>query len=62
MLYINNPQALLAIENDRRRELGMRTTSVADTTAANVAAQEGIRARTFRSGFRGLASVRYAAS
>ena len=62
MLYINNPQALLAIENDRRSELGMRTTSVTDTAAADAASQKGIRARSFCGGFRGLASVRYAAS
>ena len=60
MLYINNPAALIAIEEDRRRELGMRSTP--GPRLDGTSSPEASRSRSVHNGFRGIASVRYAAS
>ncbi|MDJ0664029.1 MAG: hypothetical protein QNJ75_05680 [Acidimicrobiia bacterium] len=62
MLYINNPAALVAIEQDRRSDLGMHMTSAHDTTAVDTTAPKAVMSRSVRIGFRRVAPVRYAAS
>ena len=45
MLYINNPEALIAITEEGRRELGLRSKSDPDHLPAGIAAHEGTRPR-----------------
>ena len=40
MLYVNNPEALVAIETDRRRAFGMHATVVSDPTPPGCVARE----------------------
>ncbi len=63
MLFVNNPEALVAIEMERRNELGLHSTASPDLTSPGVVVQESNRARPAALRFRSrAASTGYAAS
>jgi hypothetical protein len=45
MLFINNPEAMVAIADEGRRELGLRSTTDPDHLPAGIAAHETTRPR-----------------
>ena len=63
MLYINNPEALVAIETERRSGLGLHLTADPDPMPTGIVVPEGARPRRGRLRFhRRTASTGYAAS
>ena len=57
MLYVNNPEALVAIAEEGRRELGMRSTADPDYLPPGIAAHESTRPRPVTHLFRTRVAV-----
>lgn len=60
MLYINHPEALVAIAEERRNGLGMRLASGTDPMPEGAEARRASRPRSVHNGFPEIASPGYA--